>query len=232
MVNLDTALYELGFPKDFEIDEPFNCSKEGIFYLYDSLKKYEQGNLSFIEALDIYTMTHHGKGLLVLLTEENEIERISSVLNKELNKIPYLGYFMSLPDKFKKIIEKNIYTYFQENKKNEDANIIIEKSKNAFYSRFVYTKDLKEREIFLGMLAKAGYSFFGKHFTEFEQDIEKATANVLYVMFENNSYNYYDSILKEKGRLKILKKLDDLTYLNKRESREVRKHYNLLFNNI
>lgn len=227
MVSFENALRTLGFPLDFE-KGGFNCGKEGIFYLYELFKKYEKGNLSFIEALDVYTLTRHGRGLLILLIKEGDAERISTVLNKESTKVPYLGHFMSLPDKLKKIFENKIHTYFQENKREDDANIIIKKAKNAFYSRFVYTKNLKEREIFLGEVVKAGHSFFGKHFTEFAQDIEKTTANVLYVMFDNRSYYYSEPILKEKGRLKILKKLDDLNYLTKRESKEIRQYSNLL----
>ena len=222
MEKYEKILEILGFPKDFEASLP-NCDEEGIFYFYDLFKKDKEGKISFIEALDVYTQSRYGKGFVVLFTKEGEPERIEPVLKKEMIERPYLGHFMHLPNKFKKILENKIHAHYQENKEDKDVKIIIGKSRKEFYFRFVYTKTLKKREIWSGQIAEAGYSFFGKHFTEFAQDIEKVTANLLYLMFDNKTYFYDDPELKEKGRLKILKKLDDLGYLNKKESEMIKK---------
>ncbi|MFA6072807.1 MAG: hypothetical protein WC758_01710 [Candidatus Woesearchaeota archaeon] len=205
-------LNTLGFEENYKMDDLFgHYSEEAILYFFKLHTKNEQNNLSFIESLDVYLKTNmHG-----VLTFLNDNESVKELLNLEKEtETPYLEWRFNLPNKFKQIIEKNIYDNYQKNPTNPSIVRVIKLATDNFYDNLTYTMTLKERKNAIDEIIPAGTSYFGHHFTEFGQDMERSTGMFLYLLFKGESLYMNDIKIKKNGRLKILNELKTQNYLN------------------
>lgn len=213
----------LGFPADYDLTDYIHFDREGMLYLYVLFNKHQSGQLTLLEAMDVYSKTE-GYGLLFYFSNEmREPEKsISTVLGiDEKVDSPYFGWPPHhLSEKLKGIFEGVIHNNYVDDPKHPYFETIIGKAIELMYGSMVVIRSQPAQDMRF-MKRKAGHSAFGKHHAELEQDAEHDLANWVYVMLEGSSYEYrYEkgSVLKEFGRAKVLMELRKREYLNDEQS--------------
>jgi hypothetical protein len=231
--SLTEMLVTLGYDEEYEYEMETKPAQKNnaraIRYLYDIFQKHERDELSFSEALHVYTNMGYSTGVAIYFAEADRVECALGLEPGILGPTP-LKWREQYPLQIREVLESTMHKQYVQEPNHPPIVSLMRKATDCFYDFMADWMQLEEREVFPGVIRKAGYSTFDHHYTEFGQDFEKQIGQVMYITFIGKRYEYSDSVIKERGRIKALVKLDEHGFVTKEQSelvQRVRQEYGL-----